>query len=121
MKIFVASAWINRKKAHALMLRLKKKGHKITYDWTQQSQLSPGAANRDATGVTNAEVVVVLWPGRFGTATEMGMAIAQHKTVLVVGKVNRRKSVYFFHPCVKFVADAAELEENLAAREQATS
>ena len=68
-----------------------REGYKITHDWTAtggSAQAQGPAAIREAAlaemrGVLTADVVIVLLPGGRGTHTELGMAIAAQRMVVV--------------------------------------
>lgn len=73
-------------------------GWVLTYDWTEHGSVqNQGAermgevAAREAAAVARADVVIVLLPGGRGTHTELGMAIALGKPVLLVGDADDRK------------------------------
>jgi nucleoside 2-deoxyribosyltransferase len=109
MKLFVASSYLNKANARAAMRKLRKAGHEITFDWTQPEQMKTDAdwrrkASEDFRGVVNAEVLIVIWPGRMGTSTEVGIALGRGIPVFIVGDPGRT-SVYWYHPLVAVVPD----------------
>lgn len=104
MKLFVASSYLNKAEARKVMRKLKAAGHTITFDWTRKERVSTTAqkaakAQADAQGVWDADALVVVWPGRYGTATEIGIAIAAGISVFVVGEPDV-PSIYWFHSSV---------------------
>lgn len=122
MRLFVASSYLNRKVAQDVQRLLVTVGHSITFDWTQPEDLSvPGASTEkalaDARGVVLAEAVVVVWPGRLGTATEIGIAIGCGIPIYILGKPNR-PSIYWNHPLVTIVNSRAELLYYLGERHE---
>jgi predicted Rossmann-fold nucleotide-binding protein len=77
--------------ARAFMHRLQDAGFTIAYDWTSHRepeladlQGRARIAENDLQGVTAADAVVVILPGGFGTHTEMGFALGQHKPVVLI-------------------------------------
>jgi nucleoside 2-deoxyribosyltransferase len=104
MKLFVASSYLNKVEARKVMRRLKAAGHTITFDWTQAERLTTdmhrsAKAQADAQGVWGADALIVVWPGRYGTATEIGIAIAAGISVYVLGEPDV-PSIYWYHPLV---------------------
>ncbi len=95
------------------MYRLKAAGHTITFDWTRDERrrgrkFRQWKAEQDANGVMNADVLVVLLPGRYGTHTETGVAIGVGIPVYVLGLPDT-ESIYWDHPLVHVVASEKEL------------
>ena len=117
MKLFVASSYLNKSEARAVMGILKKAGHEITFDWTKPEKIQTVAqrarkAERDEQGVTEAERLVVVWPGRVGTATEIGIALGQGKKIHILGSPDL-PNIYWDHPRVSFVSSVADLLDEL--------
>jgi len=89
MRIYLASSLTNINNVRQLRDVLTQHGHVITYDWTlhgqvrgSQEQLRAIALN-EMTGVYDAQIVIALLPGRRGTHTEIGAAIAYHKPIIL--------------------------------------
>lgn len=102
MKVYVASAATNWFKVNKVQRSLRMLGCTITCDWTRRIGESgvdnnSKAADEDLAGVTCADVVVVLLPGRIGTYIEIGYALAKEIPILVVGE-NERPSTFFHLP-----------------------
>jgi len=60
----------------------------VTYDWTTHGRIDNAsqlaeAGRREKQGVLDADVVVVLLPGGFGTHVELGLALAYEKPVVL--------------------------------------
>lgn len=105
MKIYVSSSFLNKIKAKQVMQQLRSAGHTITADWTKApdgektlSILRKESAI-DFLGTMDAEVVVVVPPGRLGTSTEMGIALGHGAHVFIVGmsRAERKTNVFFNH------------------------
>ena len=112
MRFYVASSFLNKVKAKALMVWLELFGHVVTFDWTKHETAEDietlmNEAEDDLIGVQSCERMVVLWPGRLGTASEIGAALALGKKVMIIGMPHeaRLTNVYFNHPLVQHVTD----------------
>lgn len=84
MKIYIASALANSDNVQKLRDRLISLGHTITYDWTTHNRVDDVTklqeiAYNEMNGVLDADLLLVLWPGGFGTHCEIGIAAAVGK------------------------------------------
>lgn len=90
MNFYIATK-LDRAKEHNIVRDdLVKLNWHITYDWTTHGSVKntttstlTKVANSEANGVINADVVIVLLPGGRGTHTELGLAIASNKKVIL--------------------------------------
>ena len=116
MKYYVASGVPNAERVNVVANVLNGKGYKRTYDWTTHGSVAdaPDALKRTVAGnesraVMDAELVVLLLPGRFGTHAELGLAIAtaQNKRILLWSETDAPFSgesgfcVFYHHPSVE--------------------
>lgn len=83
MTYYVASSVLNAERVNRVAERLNALGLTRTYDWTTHGSVADAPAERkqdvakaEFTAVSDAELVVLLLPGRFGTHVELGAAIA---------------------------------------------
>lgn len=94
MKFYIASKLENYTQVQTLAGKLRAAGWIHTYDWTCDwtKQDSAKSTNRETLesigkkefeGVSDADIVIVLTPQGRGTHTELGMAIALHKTIFL--------------------------------------
>lgn len=88
MKIYIASKFENWPNVRKLRDALIAAGHEITHDWTNTLGYDDAAhaaeiAEQERSGVLAADLVIVMLPGGFGTHTEMGMALAAGKRILL--------------------------------------
>lgn len=116
MKYYVASGVHNAERVNTVADALNLRGHSRTYDWTKHGSVAdaPDATKRtvaqtEAGAVADAELVVLLLPGRFGTHAELGVAIATHenKRILLWSETDepfRGETgfcVFYHHPSVE--------------------
>ena len=84
----------------------------ITYDWTAHGSVWKDGADRirkvaqaEMQGVLDADYVVVLLPGGRGTHTELGMALADGKPVILYGTDDDfsgpKTCAFYHHPLVR--------------------
>ncbi|MGV3489204.1 MAG: nucleoside 2-deoxyribosyltransferase [Tuberibacillus sp.] len=86
MKFYVASSFRNVEAVRFVSERLKGAGHIQTYDWTKNEGISSieelreiGMSERQA--VSDADVVIVLFPAGKGSHVELGLALGLGKKV----------------------------------------
>lgn len=94
MKYYIATKLENHASHNMLRDRLKLFGHELTYDWTVHGPVYTEGRERladvsmlETAGITDADVVIVLWPGGRGTHVELGIAIATGKRIIFVSDV----------------------------------
>jgi len=130
MKFYVASGVSNAEKVNQAAAVLNAAGHQRTYDWTGHGDVSKAdpafkrhVAASESTGVLEAELVVLLLPGRFGTHAELGMALATsgNKRILLWSETpapfdgTEGFCVFYHHPAVeRLVCPFEELLETLS-------
>ena len=118
MKFYVASGVTNAEKVNRAAAALQASGHERTYDWTGHGDVSKAApdfkrhvASSESLGVQEAELVVLLLPGRFGTHAELGIALATsaNKRILLWSESSAPFDgtegfcVFYHHPAVERV------------------
>lgn len=130
MKFYVASGVSNAEKVNLAAAALNAAGHERTYDWTGHGDVSKAdpafkqhVAASESRGVLEAELVVLLLPGRFGTHAELGMALATaaNKRILLWSESSAPFDgtegfcVFYHHPAVeRVVCPFEELLNRLA-------
>ena len=81
---------------------MKAAGWKQTFAWTDQDAKNPAGyadiAEAELAGVREADVVIVLLPGGYGTHVEIGAALALGKPVVI--HVPDHKTLETPYPCV---------------------
>ena len=127
MKYYVASGVSNAEKVNRAAAALNTAGHTRTYDWTTHGDVSKAdpafqrhVAASESHGVLDAELVVLLLPGRFGTHAELGMALAsaENKRILLWSETpspfdgTEGFCVFYHHPAVERIV--CPFEELLA-------
>ena len=128
MKYYVASGVPNAEKVNLAAAALTAAGHTRTYDWTTHGDVSKTpdmrkreVAGNEARGVAEAELVVLLLPGRFGTHAELGIALATaaNKRILLWSESSAPFDgtegfcVFYHHPAVERIV--CTFEELLAS------
>ncbi len=123
MKFYVASGVSNAEKVNRAAAVLEAAGHERTYNWTTHGDVSQTPAERkrevasnEMRGVADADLVVLLLPGRFGTHAELGIALAtaEHKRILLWSENSAPFDgadgfcVFYHHPAVERVVCSFE-------------
>jgi len=110
-KIYVAAKFEKKDEALNLMNVLKNNGYHITCDWTKHEwpehyqkqelyskniEITNAFAEADIKGVTDADIVIVLYHGIKGPGMsfEMGYATALNKPVYIVGDDTKEYSIF---------------------------
>lgn len=116
MKFYVASGVSNAARVNEAAQVLAARGHERTYDWTRHGDVSAESTERkrevaqtEAQAVADAQLVVLLLPGRFGTHAELGIAIATsaNKRILLWSESSapfdgeQGFCVFYHHPAVE--------------------
>jgi hypothetical protein len=91
---------------------LVERGWECTFDWTSLSdstiQDSPKLAQLEIEGIRQADVLIVLLPGGFGTHAEIGAAIAFEKPIIIHSPSQAildtpYPCVFHYHPTIKMI------------------
>lgn len=88
LKYYISTGWDNRVKAEQLAKVITAAGGEITYKWweleyTEDAVELAKRGEAELKGVQDADVVVVMMPGHFGTHTEFGAALSLRKKILL--------------------------------------
>lgn len=127
MKFYIATKLENFAKHNDLSKALQELGHSVTYDWTGHGPVFGSGVERimevaqlETNGVTDADAVIVLWPGGRGTHVEMGIAIGTGKPVLFYSDVPEHHGAFaetcafYWHPLVTRCQSITELMDAIA-------
>jgi nucleoside 2-deoxyribosyltransferase len=110
--------------AAALLDALKKNGWKQTFAWTDQDTQAAGytaIAEAELAGVREADVLIVLLPGGFGTHVEIGAALALGKPIIIHAPDRKTLEtpyacVFHYHPLVTLlVSERVDINAVLAS------
>ncbi len=87
-KFYISTGYDNKSKAAKLAEVIESAGGEISYKWwelpyTEDIAELAQRGEAELQGVKDADVVVVMLPGRFGTHTEFGAALALGKRILL--------------------------------------
>lgn len=111
MKYYIATTLSRAAAHHAVRDALK--DHAITYDWTVHGSVKSVSKERlrqvaalELQAITNADFVVVLLPGGYGTHLELGFAIASGKKIFLHSEdpltfeLGPQTNAFYHHPDV---------------------
>jgi len=126
-RFYVSSRKDRSEQANALSEALKAHGWERTFVWTDQPSAGPEAraatAEAELKGVRDADILVVLLPGGFGTHVEIGAALALGKKVLLHSPDQKTLEtpypcVFHYHPRVQLVvSETLEVGQVMALME----
>lgn len=111
--------------AASLLDALKANGWKQTITWTDQDPHNPTGyadiAQAELAGVREADVLIVLLPGGFGTHVEIGAALALEKPIIIHAPDRKTLEtpyacVFHYHPLVALlVSERVDISTVLAS------
>lgn len=118
MEVYVAGKYEERAIVIKIQNALIANGHTITHDWTthEDFNLLPEYAMCDVDGVRQCDVLIAYMVNDLnysGTLSEIGMALAFEKKVIIIGDAFSR-SIFVNHPLVRVesaIEDAIALVE----------
>jgi nucleoside 2-deoxyribosyltransferase len=122
-RFYLATQKDRSAEADALSAALKLHGWERTLAWTDQDggpERHGAIALAEIAGVSEADVLIVLLPGGYGTHVEIGAALALGKPVILYAPDQRTLEtpypcVFHYHPGVKrLVSDTLDVSELLA-------
>jgi hypothetical protein len=131
-KFYISAKWQLKDQVERIYQILREKGHEITEDWTkhecikpydQDLEVSSGFAEKDLTGVLEADYLIHLSDTRgIGMYVELGAALALNQLngnpeIYVVGEENNQ-SQFYFHPAVKRRKTFEEVMEEIENNQQ---
>lgn len=117
MRIYVAAPFPDRDRAREVRDTLVEDGHSVTARWLDMEHTDYGTearfATMDVADVEKADLLLVLGgPGsRGGKHTELGIALAHRKPVIVIGEAEQ---VFHHHPLVWCNGDWRTIINNFA-------
>ena len=129
MKFYIASRRKNHVQVKILASQLKQRGWVHTYDWTEDGSVKAididtlkSIGQKEADGVREADILVVLTPQGGGTHVELGMAIALNKAVYICHaddtyfRCDDNTSTFYWLPNVcRFTGSTEALAQKLQA------
>ena len=125
MRVYIATTLENAEAHKALAQALAPYEVWVTYDWATHGSAKDGGPIRirevalcETQGVLDADLVVVLLPGGLGTHTEMGMALAAGKPVVLVADPKhpdfmapgKHFPCFYLHPLVRILPPSSAEE-----------
>jgi nucleoside 2-deoxyribosyltransferase len=112
---FLSTRKDRRAEANSLSSELKAHGWERTFAWKAEDGEGPAnyaaIAEAELQGVRDADVLVVLLPGGYGTHVEIGAALALGKPVILHSPDRKTLEtpyvcVFHYHPGVKLIVSA---------------
>jgi len=114
MKFYIATGYENKVEHNRVRDLLVGDGHEITYDWTIMEAgvtdfpIQRAIAKAEIQGVIDADFLIVLLPGKFGTHAELGAALALDKPVILCGEMEG-ECIFHAHPHVTRIPEFSHL------------
>lgn len=115
MRVYLAGKWEEAAVIKQYADELRFLGHTITMPWFEdhvngQEDLAQSAIEDEA-GIVNAEMAIFIFEKSLpyaGAYTELGVAIALRRRIVIVGRAANR-NIFVNHPCVEKVDSWTEL------------
>jgi nucleoside 2-deoxyribosyltransferase len=111
-KFYLATRKDSAAQAEKLLEALKSRGCERTFTWTGEDKAGAEEyselALAELAGVSEADVLIVLLPGGYGTHVEIGAALALGKPVILHAPDQKTLNtpyacVFHYHPAVKLL------------------
>jgi nucleoside 2-deoxyribosyltransferase len=100
-RFYLATKKDRSEQAAPLLEALKSQGWERTYAWTPEDDSTPeqrrDIAVKELSGVGEADILIVLLPGGYGTHVEIGAALALGKPIII--HAPDRKTLDHPYPC----------------------
>ena len=123
-RFYLATRKDRSEQAEPLLQALKAQGWERTFVWTPQDEASTDGyaevALKELAGVREADVLIVLLPGGYGTHVEIGAALALGKPVILHAPDRKTLEtpypcIFHYHPSVKIlVSETPDVDAILA-------
>lgn len=90
IRVYVASSFLNKDAVRKAEATLREAGFEVTSQWVnhETAQGDPVELRQqgeiDLSDLLHADVLLVLWPGRLGTASEIGVAIGAEVPIYII-------------------------------------
>jgi hypothetical protein len=100
----------------ALSDALVEHGWSCTFNWTALGRFAsdqfPNVAQAEVEGIREADVLIALLPGGFGTHVEIGVALALGKTIILHAQTQEvletpYPCVFHYHPAIRILISKA--------------
>lgn len=114
-RIYIAAPWIERKKIPTISAEVEAIGHVIPHKWWEVENAQEGfessksslreQAFKDLNGVKSAQIILLINAAMSeGKSVEQGLALADSKPILAVGKLGElSKNVFHYLPFYHWV------------------
>lgn len=90
-KFYIATALANTLKYEAVRARLQAEGHYLTFDWLEAGAVDQTSvkdmakrSRDDLGGLSDADCVIVILPGGYGTHVELGYALRMANIKVII-------------------------------------
>jgi hypothetical protein len=115
LRVYVESKFEHSKTARAVMTLVEELGHEITWDWSNENADGLEGVEREAylkkcgdqdvSGVLTCNVFFMIpHHNGYGLMTELGIALASGKRILIAGPVERETPFLSLARCERFAS-----------------
>jgi hypothetical protein len=119
--VYVGAKFENKLQARLVMDSVQALGHEITWDWTPEDATGMEGGAREAylakcgeadvRGVLTANVFFMIpHPNAYGLMTELGLALASGKRIIIAGAVERETPFLALARCERFASVTEALD-----------
>lgn len=105
--IYISTSLYNASRVGELAARLQAYGVNLTYDWTKHGKVDSEAeliacGLNEQRGIKDADVFLFITPARNGSHTELGLAIAYEKPIVMLQEdATQEQQPFYFLPGVQ--------------------
>lgn len=122
IRVYIAGPWVDREKMPAIAQKVRDAGMNITHSWwlvedtpegERNLETLQGQAYADYSGVKNCDIMLLINSKKSeGKAVEQGIALADAKPIVAVGKRGEHSSnVFHYLPGFHWIEDIDEAIE----------
>ncbi len=104
MGLYIISSLHNRERVRHLRDIFATHQITLTYDWTVHGKVTdqallPSIAASEIKGVKTADCILFVWPGRYGSHFELGLAFGLQKPIVMLLDNYTNDDTVSFHTC----------------------
>jgi nucleoside 2-deoxyribosyltransferase len=117
-KVYVASSFLNKEAVREAEKTLRDNGFEVTSRWVNHTGAEDNCLELQREGLVDlhdlleANIVIALWPGRLGTASEIGVAIGSGIPVCIINSSGKPINMPFAY-LPRYVRHLKSIEEFL--------
>lgn len=112
-KVYVASSLLNSERVKHFISLFKSNNVEISYDWTTHGRVHTDEelkqyCAKEFEGVVECDLLFMVFPARYGSHVELGIALALNKPVVILLEGDVEMKTFYHHKLVRLFRDQDE-------------